>query len=154
MKQSGLWSSLVTRGSLVVVWWLCIASSGETWKFDFLSQIWPWRSRSIAPQNNRGLNQNIFHLWSQFGDPSLNGWWVVVQTSSEWDMDFHVKFDLEGQSQSLHKTRGTLTKEFCIFGSNLVFLSWTGLELSRGQASDCHTDRHTHAHTHRRRQRQ
>ena len=28
----------------------CISSSSETWKFHWLSQIWPWRSRSIAPQ--------------------------------------------------------------------------------------------------------
>ena len=50
MKQSGLWSSLGTKGSLLVVlWWLCISSSGEARKFDFLSQIWPWMSTSIAP---------------------------------------------------------------------------------------------------------
>ena len=73
MKQSGLWSSLGAHGSLVVICWLCISRSGETRKFDFLNQIWPWRSRSIAIQNNRDLNQAIFHLWSKFGDPSLNG---------------------------------------------------------------------------------
>ena len=43
--KSGLWSSLGTHGSLVVIWWLCISSSGETRKFDFLSQIWPGRSK-------------------------------------------------------------------------------------------------------------
>ena len=26
----------------------------------------------IAPQNNRDLNQGLLHLWSKFGDPSLN----------------------------------------------------------------------------------
>ena len=84
MKQSGLWSSLGTHGSLVVIWWLCISSSGEARKFDLSSQIWPWRSRSIVTQNNRDLNQCILHLWSKFGDPSLNGWWVMVRTSSKW----------------------------------------------------------------------
>ena len=74
MKQSGLRSSLGTHGSLVVIWCLCISSSGEARKFDFLSQIWPWRSRSIAPQNNKDHNQRILHLWSKFGDPSLNAW--------------------------------------------------------------------------------
>ena len=34
MKQSGLWSSLGTHSSLVVIWWLCISSSGETRKFN------------------------------------------------------------------------------------------------------------------------
>ena len=32
---------------------------GKTWKFDFISHIWPWRSRSVVPQNNRDLNQGI-----------------------------------------------------------------------------------------------
>ena len=42
------------------------------WKFHSLSKIVPWRSMSIATQNNRDLHQAIFHLWSKFGDPSLN----------------------------------------------------------------------------------
>ena len=33
------------------------------------------------PQNNRDLNQGLLHLWSKFGDPSLNGWWVIARTS-------------------------------------------------------------------------
>ena len=74
MKQSGPWSSLGTHGPLVVMWWLCISSSGKAWKYDFLSQIWPWRPRSIALQNNRDLNQGILHFWSKFVNPSLNGW--------------------------------------------------------------------------------
>ena len=73
MKQAGLWNSLGTHGSLVVIWWLCISSSGETKKFNFLSQIWPWTSRSIAIQYNRDLNQANLHLWFKFGDPSMNG---------------------------------------------------------------------------------
>ena len=34
----------------------------------------------IAPQNNRDLNQGVFHLWSKFGDPSLNRSWVIAWT--------------------------------------------------------------------------
>ena len=74
MKQSGLWSSLGTHGPLVVMWWLCISSSGKAWKYDFLSQIWPWRPPSIALENNRDPNQGILHFWSKFVNPSLNGW--------------------------------------------------------------------------------
>ena len=73
LKQSGPWNSLGTHGSLVVIGWLCISSSGEARKFYILSQIWIWRSMSIAPQNNRDLNQGILHLWSKIGDPSLKG---------------------------------------------------------------------------------
>ena len=47
-----------------------------------LSSIWPWRPRSIAPQNNRDLNRGLLHLWSKFGDPSLKGWWIIARTSS------------------------------------------------------------------------
>ena len=35
-----------------------------------------------TPQNNRDLNQGLLHLWSKFGDPSLNGWWIIARTSS------------------------------------------------------------------------
>ena len=51
-------------------------------KFCLLSSIWPWRSKSIGPQNNRALNQGLLHLWSKFGDPSLNSWWIIARTSS------------------------------------------------------------------------
>ena len=81
MKQSGLWSSLGTHGSVVVIWCLCIYSSGETRKFDFLNQIWPWKSGSIATQNNKDLNQGLLHLWFRFGDPSLNGSRIIARTS-------------------------------------------------------------------------
>ena len=38
--------------------------------------------------------------------------------------------------QSTPKTIGILTKLFCTSGPNLVLLSWTGDELSRGQAQN------------------
>ena len=51
----------------------------------FIARLnWESISRSVALQNNRDLNQCILHLWSKFGDPSLNGWWVMVRTSPEW----------------------------------------------------------------------
>ena len=46
---------------------------------------------------------------------------------------FDHKFYLEGQGWLPPKTIGTLSKVFCIFGPNLVILTWTGDELSRGQ---------------------
>ena len=51
-------------------------------------------------------------------------------------LEFQVKYDLEGQDRSLHKTIGTLTIIFCIFGPNLVILARVGPELSREQACD------------------
>ena len=50
-------------------------------KFGFSSWIWPWRSRSIAPQNNRDL-KHVLHLWAKFGDPSLNESRVIARTSN------------------------------------------------------------------------
>ena len=41
----------------------CNSSSSEFWKFDLLSQTWPWTSRSIAPQTLAILTK----LFSTFG---------------------------------------------------------------------------------------
>ena len=70
--------------NLVILAWM----GGELWRgqaqngvnLDFQVKIWPWRSRSISPQNNRDLNQGPLHLWSKFGDPSLNGSRVIART--------------------------------------------------------------------------
>ena len=35
-------------------------------------------------KNNRDPNQVVLHLWSKFGDPSLNRWWVIMWTSLIW----------------------------------------------------------------------
>ena len=37
---------------------------------------------STTPQNNKGLNQGILHLWSKFGDPGLNGSQVIARICS------------------------------------------------------------------------
>ena len=67
------------------------------------------------------------------------------QAQNGVNLDFDLKFGLEGHGRSLRKTIGTLTKLFCTFGPNLVILAGTGPELSRRQASDWHTHRHTDA---------
>ena len=68
---------------MYLLYWLYIYSSGETghneistFKLNLTLKV-----NSITPQNNRDLNQCVLHLWSKFGDPSLNGWWVIVQTN-------------------------------------------------------------------------
>ena len=62
-------------------WWVIMQTSSKWDNFWLWNSIWPWRSRSIIPQNNRDLNQGLLHIWSKFGDPSLNGWWVIAWTS-------------------------------------------------------------------------
>ena len=105
-------------------------------------------SSSINPQNNRDRNQGILHLWSKFGGPNSNRWWVIARTSSKWGKFwFEVEFDLEGQDQSLPTTIGILIKVFYIYGPNLVILAERGDELSRGQARDSRTDGHTDRQT-------
>ena len=69
-------------------WWLFARTSSKWGKFWLLSWIWPWSSRSIVQKNNRDLNQGLLHLWSKFGDSSLNGWWVIARTSW-WLTDRH-----------------------------------------------------------------
>ena len=95
-------------GALVVIWWLCISSSGEARKFDFLSQIWPWMSRSNAPKTI-GILTNAFCT----SDPKL----VILawmgdelwcrQAQNGVNFDFDLKFDLGGQSRLPPKTIGT-----------------------------------------------
>ena len=105
-----------------------------------------WHVKLNQSQNNRDLHQGILHLWSKFGGSSVNGWRVTLRTSSQWG-----KFWLWSQiwpwrSRSITpKTIGTLTKVFYTCDPNLVILARTGLELSRGQASDWHTDGQTEA---------
>ena len=74
------------------------------------------------------------------------------QTQNGVHLDFQVKFDLDGQSRSLHKTIGILTNVFYTSTLSLVILAWTGHELSREQTSDWQidkqTDRQTHTQTH------
>ena len=72
MKQLGLWSSLGIHDSVVVIWWFCISSSGENQKIWLFKSNLTLKVKVIATQNNRDLNQAIFHLWSKFGNPSLN----------------------------------------------------------------------------------
>ena len=83
------------------------------------------------PTDNKDLNQvilctsgpNLVVLaWT--GDELLRG-----QTQNGLNFYFEVKFDLEGQGQSPHKTIGILTKVFYTYGPNLVILAWTGDEL-------------------------
>ena len=121
---------------------------------------------SIATQNNRDLNQDIFFT----SGPNL----VILawmgyelwcgQAQDGVNSEFEVKIDLEGQSQlpptpnpnrphtpphkKIHKkTLGTLTKVFCTFGSNLAILAWTGTELwcADKQVIDKQTNTHTDA---------
>ena len=62
-------------------WWVIVRTNSKWGKFGFWPHIWPRRSRSIAPQNDRDLNQIVLHIWSKFEDRSLNGFWVIARTS-------------------------------------------------------------------------
>ena len=92
--------------------------------------------------------QNLVVLaWT--GDELSHG-----QAQNGVSFDFEVKFDLECQGQYLEcqgqsppKTKVILTKIFNTYGPNLVILTWTGPQLSLGQASDWHRLTHTQTHT-------
>ena len=62
-------------------WWVMVWRSSKWVQFWVWSYIWPWRSRSITPQNNRDLNQGVLHFWFKFGDSNLNEWQVIARTS-------------------------------------------------------------------------
>ena len=61
----------VSKGAIFVKW-------GKFW---FWSWMWPWWLWPITPQNNRDLNQGVFHFWFKFDDPRLNRSQVIVQTN-------------------------------------------------------------------------
>ena len=93
---------------------------------------------------DRNLNSDKMHFRSKFGDSSLNGWWIMVRTSSKFD--FQVKFDLDLQGRSSSKTNETYAYLFRISGPNLVILTWMSDELSCGQARSWYTHSHTRIH--------
>ena len=82
------------------LWWLIARKSSKWGKFWLLSSIWPWSSRSIIEKNNRDLNQGLLHLWSKFGDSSLNGWWVTARTSW-WLTDRHTHTHTHTQATTI-----------------------------------------------------
>ena len=47
---------------------------------------------------HRDPNQGVLHLWSKFGDPSLNGRWVIMRTSS-WLIHTHT--DPQAQAMTI-----------------------------------------------------
>ena len=64
------------------------------------------------------------------------------QAQNGVNLDFQVKFDLEGEGQSVHKTIGTLTKVFWSkFGDPSLKVSRVIVRTSKWLT---HTDRHTH----------
>ena len=82
-------------------WHQSVRTSSKWSKVLFLSSIWHWRSRSVAPQNNRDLNQGLLHFRSKFRDPSLKFWWVIAQTSS-WLTDT----DTNAHTQAMTRPEG------------------------------------------------
>ena len=69
------------------------------------------------------------------------------QAQNGVNLDFKVKFDIEDQFLSPHKTKWILTKVFYTFYPNLVILTWMGDELSHGQSRPYRTHGRTHRQT-------
>ena len=93
-------------------------------KFGLSSSIWPWRSLSITPQNNRDLNQGLLHLWSKFGDPSLNGWWIIARTSS-WLTDTQTHTHTHAGNDNTRRPKLASGKNDCIIKrSNCIYLKF------------------------------
>ena len=53
-------------------------------KNKFQDWKWKWRSKPIKSKISRDLDSAKMHFRSKFADSSLNGWWVMVWTSSKW----------------------------------------------------------------------
>ena len=108
MKQPGLWRSLGIHGSLVVVWWLCISSSGETRNF-FKSNLTLAEGQGQLPPKTIGILTKLFCTsgpnfvityleWViSYGGQAQNGvnspdntWWPKL-ASGKSDDDAHMK---------------------------------------------------------------
>ena len=48
--------------------------------FDFEVKFY-LEGQGQSPPNTIEILTKVLHLWSKFGDPSLNGWWVIARTS-------------------------------------------------------------------------
>ena len=81
-------------------WQVIVQTSSKWGKIRLSSWIWPWRSRSITPQSYWLLNQCLLHMYSKFGDASLNEWWVIAQTSP-WLIHTHT--DTQTQATTIPK---------------------------------------------------
>ena len=54
----------------------------------------------LPPKNNRDLNQGLLHLWSKFGDPSLNGPKLSCGQASDWHTQTHGHTHTHGHTQT------------------------------------------------------
>ena len=97
------------------------------------------------PKNNKDLNQGLLHLWSKFGDPSLNGWWVIARTSL-WMT--HGRMDTQKDAGNDNTRRPKLAsgnnKNTC--GClNSIHLTKSGWSFSRGSLTLCDSPWGTHS---------
>ena len=76
-------------------------------------------------QNNRDLNLGVLHLWSKFGDPGLNGWGVMAQTSLGLTRGYAQQTQattiLEGQNWPRVKSVGLFITD-CTFSHRYLML--------------------------------
>ena len=61
MKQSGLWGSLSTHGSVAVIWQLCISSGGGTRKLDFFKVKYDLEGQGQLPPKTIGILTKLFY---------------------------------------------------------------------------------------------
>ena len=124
-------------GNCNLNWWWVMACTSSKWgKFWLWSSIWPWRSGSITPQNNRDLNQGLLHLLSKFGDPSLNGWWVIARTSKCLP---HTQTDGRTDGHTDRQTQATTIPE----GQNWPRVKSDDKRIGEPYVKNCVNDWHT-----------
>ena len=136
----------------MAVWWLC---GGYVFPVVVKPEILTFELKFDPEGQGQSPPKTIGVLTKVFCTSGLNlvtlawiGDELWCGQDQNWvNLGFQVKFDLEDQWRLPPKTIGALTKVFCTFGPNLVILTWTGPELSCGQASDWYTDTRTHGHT-------
>ena len=100
-----------------------VRTSSKWGKIWLWSYIWPWRSRSFIPKNNRDINLGVLHLWSKFNYPSLKVQWVIVRTSS-WLTHTHKHTNIQThrlsrwQSPKLASGKKAIRKDYFFLRKN------------------------------------
>ena len=109
-------------------WWWVMAWTSSKWgKFWLWSSIWPWRSRSIVPQNNRDLNQGLYIsgpnlvILAETGDELLHGQAHDWHTDGHTDRQTQATTIPEGQNWPRVKTHTLQLWDFARFGSETFY---------------------------------
>ena len=82
----------------------------------------PKKKKKKKKKNNRDLNQGRFHLWSKFGDSSLNGSRFIARTS-KWLIHTHTDTQTDASNGNTRRPKLASRKKTLTLGHKWVITS-------------------------------